>query len=579
MLVHRVDMYELLGNNHFLILKLQPHDSMAQEHAPKAIAAYKMAEGYCAELTSINLALNNNLDEARLNIIRFNLISSYLTLARVVPFTEAKIYETEALQLQKLLHNDKNLRLRVKQSINTYEKSKQAKRLEQVSNNNNSRLGPEVRKRLALKADKLDMENRNDISNIQKNIGIKKPLSSKIIELYGEINHLEQKDEIKFLISVADLLKQMENEIAISLNLDITQEDYLKSIYLNITTFLGNAGLYTMLPTYCLSFIHVDDIDGALARLSVLRDIQIKQSKTPSFITRRHLAYVKCLLGDFKDWLALEMELVKLKEAKQERREVNRQAQLQIIKKDIAHKQEEAKKNKEAKKKQKGKEKNFQLVVHTSKINSNEETQLNQNVDLIPDVPLKTHEEEKKEQLERHRLAVEAREKSKAVKEVEEIVTSIPPKNHQIPNNAEPNETPSVFSLIELYGLTSTAADVEQEILNNTWNITRPQLQTYFEDMQCVYIHGNGGSHNKIQMPKSIRVEINGEVLMIMLEAGEGGGALTLPPWDKGYIPSYLKRQVLKAREILHGIKVKENEEKATRIHHDSKSDQKLKGL
>ena len=114
------------------------------------------------------------------------------------------------------------------------------------------------------------------------------------------------------------------------------------------------------------------------------------------------------------------------------------------------------------------------------------------------------------------------------------------------------------FLIQDLYPLTGVAKAVDEEIESNTWTFTRENLMTYFEALGCTAT--NGGKHKKVSLPKALIISYEGSTITILNELG---GALTLPRWDgsegNGQAPSYLRSQILKAREKLILLKVKVN--------------------
>lgn len=118
----------------------------------------------------------------------------------------------------------------------------------------------------------------------------------------------------------------------------------------------------------------------------------------------------------------------------------------------------------------------------------------------------------------------------------------------------------------ELYNLSSTALAVDQQIEQKTWRFTREELKIYLEAMGCDYTEGKG-SHIKVPLPKAmsfLQVSTATHVMqgpILITVWNDFGGALTLPPWDKDYVPHYLRRQILEARKKLHALAIKAMQE------------------
>ena len=75
----------------------------------------------------------------------------------------------------------------------------------------------------------------------------------------------------------------------------------------------------------------------------------------------------------------------------------------------------------------------------------------------------------------------------------------------------------------------------------------------------------------KVSLPKALIISYEGSTITIFNELG---GALTLPRWDgsegNGQAPSYLRKQILKAREKLALLKLKANSATNSTSHSQS---------
>ena len=162
--------------------------------------------------------------------------------------------------------------------------------------------------------------------------------------------------------------------------------------------------------------------------------------------------------------------------------------------------------------------------------------------------------EEKEEKRKRHEEAEKQREAEK--NQPDSIPLDEKKPQHVISIISEPSVMNVQPTIKDLYHLEATAKKVDAEIENNTWMFTRKDLMAYFENLGCAAIEG--GKHKKVSLPKADFVLYEGETIAIM---NDFGGALTLPRWDgsdgNGQVPSYLRKQILKAREKLVLLKMK----------------------
>ena len=108
----------------------------------------------------------------------------------------------------------------------------------------------------------------------------------------------------------------------------------------------------------------------------------------------------------------------------------------------------------------------------------------------------------------------------------------------------------------ELFPLTKNGKFVDDEIENNSWDFTRENLMSYFQDLGCD--PKEGAKHKKVNLPAAILLMSKENCISVINDLG---GALTLPPWDKAYgsgcVPHYLRGQILSAREKLVQLNLK----------------------
>jgi hypothetical protein len=190
---------------------------------------------------------------------------------------------------------------------------------------------------------------------------------------------------------------------------------------------------------------------------------------------------------------------------------------------------------------------------------------------LMTSLIFKEEKEEKKkrhEEAEKHREVQKNQSTSTIILDEKKSEKTVPPTSQSSIQNELPN-------IKDLYHLTSTAKDVDSEIEDNTWMFTRENLMMYFEALGCTAT--DGGKHKKVSLPKAIFVFYEGSTIAIMNDLG---GALTLPRWDgsegNGQVPSYLRTQILKAREKLVLLKLKANKITSDKITSDKITSDKI---
>ncbi len=345
-------------------------------------------------------------------------------------------------------------------------------------------------------------------------------------------------------------------ETTISNELDLSEEtpliEILGIVYNYLSEVSAENDLKNSFRAYVLGFGKHADIDGAIDRLEIIRQIQVKKLGQVDILNRILLARLKVLRGEPDEWLALEQENMtkanKKNEKKRRQKAKKRLAHASAITASIEQTKEEQDKKAQQLEEQKT---NLEAARMREKVSSDKGKE--EASDFYDDSAHETYvrrQQEKQEKLERHERALQARAEQERMASaepafLEEVVASQP--------EEEESNIDEDLQISELYHLTGVAAEVESQIVNNTWKITREDLEQYFVAMNCVYKEGKG-SHGKLQLPKSMHVEKDGEVVTIFIESG---GAMTLPPWDKGYLPDYLKKQVLAAREKLRTLGIK----------------------
>jgi len=345
-------------------------------------------------------------------------------------------------------------------------------------------------------------------------------------------------------------------ELDIKKNSDIKGMDSLEQlleIYQILISILNQDPMLPYLPPACYLFYLTGDLDGAIMRLEVLKQLHEQVQALPLLQISLYLAHLKTMRGDFSDWLALEKVLA---DAADQRRAVKLQSK--ATKKHIHIQQiQDAKNANEAKalaivksREQREAERALKLQARVNVSDKGKEEASDGYVDSAHTV---SAAELERGRCERHMEAEKRR--AEAAKLLENTMVEVvgPAENALIEVSSLPDE-PVPLPLTELYSLKGVALNVEREIEAGTWKITKEQLKTYFEAMGCVYSHKGGGSHGKIELPGSMHVRKGDETITIMIDAG---GSLTVPSWKKGYIKDYLKTQILVARKKLQDLAMK----------------------
>lgn len=340
-------------------------------------------------------------------------------------------------------------------------------------------------------------------------------------------------------------------ETTISQRLNVSNEttpiERLRIIYNYLSDICTEEDLSSSFRAYAVAFGKGGDIDGAIDRLEIIKQIQVSRLGAVTNQNKIFLAYLKLLRGEPDEWLALEKENTAKANKKSEKKKRQKARKLQAhVNATLAaqelHKEELRKAAQAEQQKQTLEAARKNERERNASDKGKEEVSYDNNPSSSE--PVISREEEKRQKQERHNQAKKTRaERERAANAepafLEEIIE---PSAEEAAIN-----TFQDLQIGDLFHLTGVAADVEQHIVNNTWKITREDLEKYFVAMNCVYKEGKG-SHGKLQLPKSIHVEKDGQVLSIFIESG---GALTLPSWEKGYVPEYLKKQILIARQKL----------------------------
>lgn len=390
-------------------------------------------------------------------------------------------------------------------------------------------------------------------------------------EITAKREYLETLGEFKNYPAKIETIQHIEARIRELL----TQEQHSESLYdiyeryMKLFTFqkLKENMIRVILP----AFIEIEDIEGALAHIQVLVQLEIKQNSNLSALTRYIQAIIKNRAGDYEEWIAIEQELQEAserrmqnmqqqKEQQKQRQQENRIQAIKATKVDL-----KAVTKRKTIEQKGGKQKNSSQLTLLSSTQTND----------IPSQELSERPpsgvDEKEAKRRRHEKAQKERETIKNSLETTKgslnenlpsllpITTSTTTKViTNAPSKIQSSMEQKVLPIKELFHLTAISKKVDSEVEDDTWDFTRENLIAYFKNLGGTV--QEGGCHKKLSLPKAIIIKHGEEVVTIL---NDSSGALTLPRWDKsfndGKVPHYLRSQILKAREKMAFLQTKVN--------------------
>lgn len=344
-------------------------------------------------------------------------------------------------------------------------------------------------------------------------------------------------------------LFDIENELRAHLTEGMSSS--LETVYEALRTLLGGEFLITTFWDLITPFIMNGDLGEGIHRAEILKNIETNQLGGASYKARFIAAALKNLQGDHEDWLKLESELQeKIEQKKQKKKaakEKKHQQKVESIQLHVTEKKAEEEKRLAAKADKKTK---------PSTSSSAKRTKFEEPEPEYPEEEVLSSQQRKLEKKQRHEEAKVKRSQNPVEQEKnQENTTSVSIPVERKLSKKEQRDlilSSSNQMLAELYNLSSGPLAVDQEIENNTWRFTREEFKTYMEAVGCIYKSGNG-IHDKASLPKAILI-MQGDNLVTILN--DFGGALTLPLWDKDYVPNYLQTQILEARKNLRAFKI-----------------------
>ncbi len=355
-----------------------------------------------------------------------------------------------------------------------------------------------------------------------------------------------RKDDSKeFFESIRQRFIEMENKILeeCSRERNLANE---KFIYNSFFHKLDNILLITNLSYYMQAFAEAGDIDGAIHRLIIIKELQEEHFGKEQIINRVIRASLCNLQGDNKEWLALEAENDVLVENKAKKKASINNNKINARKNAIKEKQQHINNSNTTR----------NTVAPSSKPQRTmKSTAIDNNI-----ISTITSNEEKEQKLKRHQEAQLKREEEKQDTtnqiEIKSPVVTSSEKDNQVQTEQEKIQqtlSSSDTSLKDIYRLTGTASRIDQSIEEGTWRFTREELQRYLEDMGCIYIPGPT-NHKRLNLPSCMHVKKGDELITIF---NEFGGSSILPKWEKDYVPHYLKGQILIIRNKLRALAIK----------------------
>lgn len=486
--------------------------------------------------------------------IKMSQFSCYVNLARFVPQLRRESIK-KANIIKKYFKSQK---LRKSEGLCRRRLSLYAKSLELEKLNIKAAMGNESKRVKELRDQKyseLLSEQNSEFQSLLQTNGVSPELPH--VKIQREFQILMQQD-IKnpefwnnFKTSIESIEAQVVSSYAVSAN------DF-EGIYRNLYKIMPGDRLISLAPVLiATALVKCGNVEGALARIEALKKVHNSAKGNISGLLRVVSAILHNLNGDPTEWLDLEKksDQIRAKERAKKIKKAKRRDEKKVarIKESVeSNRQKEL----EQQNKHAGVEPPKKKVSELAPPNSH--TMEADELSPFDSFPALSIEEEKSAKLERHRLAVKSRTEQKAnslhmPRKGKHTVSLSPVRQPTDAEKLEKINSSSTATICELFELSGVALEVDTEIEADSWHITREQLKIYFEAMGCSYVNGKG-SHKKIALPKCVHVYHGKNLITIM---NDFGGALTLPNWEKGYVPQYLKKQIQVSRLKLRALKLR----------------------
>jgi hypothetical protein len=354
----------------------------------------------------------------------------------------------------------------------------------------------------------------------------------------------------EIVVSLQKIEESIQNELRAG-----EKPSKLSDVYEKYATAIGAQTFVNEVILYALPAILVSgDVEGALERITILSNLEYQHQKNNSSLTRFMRAAINNMNGNYAEWQELEKEVTDMQEKKKaKKKKVQQKKRANLVAAAKASQEEAiASDAKKAAKKEHSLPQGEAMNVEKKEIS---------HLENFIDIPSLSVEEAKQQKAERH---AEAEEKGQEAQKVSSSHSSPLASSSSSSVAGEKAEVdPQVIQasdhrIQDLYLLTGVAKIVDKQIEDGAWQFSRENLIAYFEALGCTA--KDGGKHKKVSLPKAIIVRRGDELISIINDLG--GGALTLPRWDgsegNGYVPAYLRKQILEARKKLLKIALKE---------------------
>jgi len=561
LLIHRHFIYRKSGLAHAKIAEFKAESKYTPEQTREFVenhesAAHALEEAlkYGGEILKYEAKNPRGIELRRILFLelledQLFLVNTYCSLAQVVPEVKREAYLKRAQELCLDFKTRKQGKFH-QIALNALAILKSSLELKRLSNL------PAAPKRVEAKRDQTRANAEHRLVNMVLNLKLKdEPIRIKVCHMQQKLNAFMKGQEAGWPEKVVQGLFEIENEIRTALLKDAGTPSLfvsLETIYENLGLVVGGVTLIDTFWKYMEAFVLTENFEDGIERTDILKAREMKQRKTISYKSRFISAALKNLKGDHAEWLEFEKELAEKDAEKKQKTKAKKerahQRKVAAIQAELA----ESKVKEES-----------QATPPTPKV---EKPFPSPSADVpkppifdTPSLEIRDPIDEKQRKLERQQRHEEAEAKRNQEKE-EETTTTAPSLSPTLPveqplSREELRErilSSSSETLAELYALSSRPLEVDLEIENNTWKFTRAEFEAYLTAMGCECKSGKG-IHTKADLPKATLVTVGDEIITIL---NDFGGALTLPLWDKDYVPNYLKRQILEARKNLRALKI-----------------------
>jgi len=548
-LQHQFVMYKKRGEAYSCLGRLtrtlvddpdEAENALAKQYVLSAIEDLRVAFTLGSQSTPL-------VNGGHLLIIQQILLTEYCAVSSLCDEMEAENFLDKARSILLGFKNNKDAPeyyISAKQTLEPYEISQKQRRL--VNKKLPSKKGQafQVRKIKELEREKIEAiqeVNHNNSKDDHHSFQTQIVQSHQYLRAFA-LNNIEN-PEIQ--TQLQDIEKKIEFQLKAA-----NKPSMLKDIYRQYAQFTGKDFLQEDALGFILpSLIACGQFKGALDRIEIIADFEYEKQGHHSQLILLLFAGIKALNGDYEEWLKLEEKMAaqnaKEKEKKQRAKQRKHEKKVEVIK----YTQQEDKSQDDS-------------TAKPESVTRKKAAPVKEEMYINDDVGFTSNRNEKEEKKKRHEEAEKLRETETL--NSANVTTTTPTSTSAITSGTITSQSQSSVPLIrDVYQLTTIGREVDTEIEEGTWKISRKQLISYFENLQCNV--KNGSKHKKIALPEALILEHQGQILTIINDLG---GALTLPRWDSaegnGTVPKYLRPQILAAREKLILLKLKERKTKET---------------